>query len=841
MSLGAKLPAATRPAAASARPLGSLLVWGLGYLVVGVALATASAWEVYRTPLLAVVAAVGAALGIGVVLLVRALRWSNWMIPILAAVGYLLLVVPVAIPSALGTPVSVVRGVRDGVVGIVVGWKQLLTLSLPLGAYQAVLVPFFVLIVVGTTLAAFLIVRDGRGSATAAGIVVAMACFGIVFGASDTGAAAAVGDFRLPAVREVLLGVLVVVASVVWLVGRARLRRAAALRLAQATSSSVRQFAETFALRLRRWIAAVLLVAVALGAGVAIAPIAQGLVPRQALRDAVDPLLILRQQPSPLSAYRSSFTDVGLNSELFSISGATGVDRIRLATLDAYTGDAFEVGVGRGGVRFVRLPGGTPAAGPAVTIQIGEGYHGIWLPVPGGVTSAPSFTGPRAEALSGAFYLDAASGSAIDVATAGTGYGLVAGDRYTVDAGASAAPADFASEKGAQASVSADDYPQLAAWVEHQSVTRDGAGLAELISRLRDRGYLSHSLTDAAGSAAWIATLGSTGSYTFLSSPSGHSASRIEGLFADLNVQEQRAGSDANGGSLVAAVGDDEQFSVAVALIARYLGFNSRVVLGVRTVADPADPGIPFCTEVCTGADLSAWVEVGSPTGGWTAFDVTPQHDISPITITDGEKLPENPTVPDQPASDPLDPPQAQRDDSNAASTEQPPVPGWWDVVVPVLRVVGISALALLLLVLPALVLAVAKVVRRRSLREAAQPEVSMVGAWSELVAGYLDAGLGLPIRGSRAAIAEAVGRPRALELATAVDRAVFAEHPPERDASRTSWDLVDDERRDLSAGMPLHRRILAAIAPASLLRDLGASRELVLRFVPSLRKVGRP
>ena len=43
-------------------------------------------------------------------------------------------------------------------------------------------------------------------------------------------------------------------------------------------------------------------------------------------------------------------------------------------------------------------------------------------------------------------------------------------------------------------------------------------------------------------------------------------------------------------------VGDDEQFSVAVALIARYLGFDSRVVLGVRLVADPADPGIPICT-----------------------------------------------------------------------------------------------------------------------------------------------------------------------------------------------------------------------------------------------------
>ena len=70
------------------------------------------------------------------------------------------------------------------------------------------------------------------------------------------------GGFAIPAPREVLLGVLLVLLSVLWLVGRNRLRRAAALRSAQA--SSVRQGVETIALRVRRQVAAVLLVVIAL-------------------------------------------------------------------------------------------------------------------------------------------------------------------------------------------------------------------------------------------------------------------------------------------------------------------------------------------------------------------------------------------------------------------------------------------------------------------------------------------------------------------------------------------------------------------------------------------------
>lgn len=835
-------PVATRLAAGTPTcASGALLIWGLLYLLAGVALATASAWEIYRTPRLVVVAAVGAALGIGVVLLVRALRWRTWTIPALVGLGYLLLVVPVAIPSATSSPVEVLRGVRDGVVGIVLGWKQLLTLSLPLGEYQAVLVPFFVLVVVGTALAAYLISREGVGTAGAAGVVVALTAFGILFGGSSTGAALALGDLRIPAPREVLLGVLLVLLSVLWLVGRARLRRAAALRSAQAQSSSVRQGAEAFGLRLRRQVAGALLVLIALVAGLALAPLAQSLAPRQALRDDVDPLLVVRQQPSPLAAYRASFTDALLDEELFTVSGAAGVDRLRIATLDDYDGALFRVGAGQDGVRFVRLPGGTAGTGPEVTVTIGAGFRGIWVPVPAGIGTAPRFTGDRAAALADGFYLDPDSGGAIDVARAGSGFGLLPGDAFTVVAGGPAGETGFSGAPGAEARVSTDDFPQLADWVERQGVPRTGEGFAQLLGMLRERGYLSHSVSDGAGSADWIVDLESRAPYAFQSSQSGHSAARIEALFAELNDQQDRAGDDAGSDALVAAAGDDEQFAVAAALLARYLGFESRVVVGVRLASTETAPGVPVCDDVCTGANLSAWVEVRAAGGGWTAFDVTPQFQVAPITISDGGKLPENPTVPDQPESEPLDPPQAQRDDSDTPADEPTTTPGWWESIVPILIVAGTVALTLLLLLLPVLVLAIAKVVRRRSRRDAPIPEVSMVGAWTELVAGYVDLGYEVPEHVSRSETARAVGRPRALALAAVVDRAVFAEHPPERTASTASWALVDEERRELAAAVPWNRRLLAAIAPASLIRDLGATRATLARRVPFLRKAPRP
>ena len=100
-------------------------------------------------------------------------------------------------------------------------------------------------------------------------------------------------------------------------------------------------------------------------------------------------------------------------------------------------------------------------------------------------------------------------------------------------------------------------------------------------------------------------------------------------------------------------------------------------------------------------------------------------------------------------------------------------------------------------------------------------PEVSIVGAWDELVDTYVDNGVDIAKNQTRAAIASDIGRPAAVALAQTVDRAVFAENPPGREASDYAWTLVDGERSVLKHASTRMERIRAGLSPASFLRYL--------------------
>jgi len=797
------------------------LIWDVAYVLAGAAIAAAIAWPIYESPRVILIAAVGAGVGSGLVLLGRRLGWRFWRVALLAVAAFVVLVVPLAIPSGLAAPDRFLRALRDGVFGIVLGWKQLLTLSLPLGDYQAVLVPLLVVMLFGTVIALSIVVRSARWAAAAVPVVIAMAVFGIAFGSSDTGAPLSVGEFRLPAPREVLLGILLVVVSLAWLVGRTRFARIESLRIAQASTAGVRQGPQSFWRAARRRILAAILVVAALVGGLAIAPVAAALSPRQALRDRIDPLVVLRDQPSPLAGYRSSFAGDAYDGELFTVAGDTGsFDRLRIATLDSYDGQVFEVGAG---TQFSRLPRTSPAAGSSeLTVTIGDSFTGPWVPVPTGLTAAPTFEGSRADLLADGFYIGESDATAIDTALSGDAtYGLRAGDTYRVY-GMPAEPGDaLASARGGDSLIPVDAYPALADWVDLQEVPRTGGGLVELVGRLTERGYLSHSLTDGGGAQQWISDLSARAPYTFQSSYAGHSTARVEELFTDLLDQQTRAGESAADELLVAAIGDDEQFATAAALLGRYFGFDSRVVVGVR-LADGGDSPIEPCDDgTCTGANLTAWAEVLTPTGEWVPLDSSPQFSVAPTTIAVGEQLPENPTVPDQTATEVVTPPAAQRDDSDGADAPPPTLPGWLETLLPILGKVGMGSLGVLLLLLPAGVLLFAKLFRRRARRDAPVPEVSIVGAWDELVDLYVDNGVEVEKNRTRASVAKEIARPAAVALAATVDLAVFAENPPGRAASDYAWTLVDDERQVLKRASTRAERIRAAVSPASFLRYL--------------------
>lgn len=812
-------PATTRtrlPREADSR-ITALQVWALGYVLVGILLATAAAWPVYQTPRVLLVGLVGGALGAAVAVTARLLRWGLLLGALVAVGAYLVVSVPLAIPSALSLP-GLLGGLRDAVLGVVLGWKQMLTLSPPLGEYQAVLIPFLVVSLFGAFLATSFALRAGRRAIIATPIVAAMTVFGIAFGLGATSDGVTIAGVEVPAPREWLIGVALFAASLVWLVGRSRIQRARSLRLVAATG--VRRRGAPVWLAVRRHLLSGALVVVALVAGLAIAPAAAGWTDRSVLRDEVEPMVVVQRQTSPLSAYRGWFTADRLETPVIELGGdVSEVDRIRFVTLDAYDGDDFHVAPEE---RFSRLPRTAPPADGRVTIDVtvGDGYRGIWVPAPAGLAEAPRFSGERADALADGFHVDVDGDTALTVADApGAGDGLVPGDAYTVLADAPARTDGITELRGGDSTLDADAYPALVEWAEMQEQPRTGAGFVELVDRLRARGYLSHGLLDDASSAAWVGALEQSDGYSFAASYAGHSAARVEEVFTTLIDQERRAGSDAAPELLVSAVGDDEQFAAAAALLARHWGLDSRVVVGVRTPAADEVPGIPACDEVCTGANMSAWVEVRSQGGAWLPIDVTPQFAMLPSAITEGEQLPEHPTVPEQPRSEALDPPQAQSDSNDDAPPLEAPESGFLAILLPILRAAGLGLLVLALLALPLLVLLFAKRRRTRSRRQADDPETRLAGAWEELVDLYADHDIAMDVHGTRVQRARSTDRGAALRLAALVDQGVFAGDPPSADQAEAGWRIVDAERTALVADQSRWKRLRVRLRPASFLR----------------------
>lgn len=801
----------------------SAAVFALG----AVAIATALAWPIHAVPRMILLAAIAGGVGVGIGILSARVRRGATIAAITMPVAFVVLVVPLAIPSATGSPVSWLLGIRDGLAGIVLGWKQLLTLPPPVGDYQAVLVPMFVIALVGGFAVAALASRPGRSGLLAVPVALLMASFGPLFGSSAIGAPLRLGAVSIPGGATVLLAVAAVLLCLVWLAVRARLERIAAIERASAAGGTVNQ-SSTRGFRPGRTLLAGALVVVAVVAGIAIVPVATEVGDRTTLRDRVDPMVVLSRTESPLTGYRGWFADPAFSTALLTVDGADGLDRLRFATLTEFDGVRFTVDASERG-RFSRMPSSARAAGDVeVTIALGEGWSGPWLPMPGIITEAPAFTGPDAAALTDGLAVAPGGVTAITVtgADAEQAVGPRPGTVYTV-AGTPTpdASAVIGGAPGGESRLDAESFPAMQEWVDLQSVPRTGAGLLTLVDRLRDRGALSHARVEDAAAAAWVAALSAQTDYVFESSPAGHSTSRIEQLFASLTRQQLLAGENADPALLVAGVGDEEQFATAVALLARSLGFDSRVVVGVRlTTDDPLASVAPCADGVCTGANVTAWVEVLGPDGSWGAIDAGPQFAVPITRVAEGEILPEHPTSPQRPESELVQPPSSQVGDTETDPGEATEADtDWLAAVLPIARIVGLVALVVLLLLLPAIVLASAKTIRRSARRHAADPEVAVVGAWEELMDAYVDRGVVSNDRGPRQWTAERADRPAAQSLAVAVDIAVFADAPV-RDADRAAaWSMVDAERRALRREVGAFARIRAAVSPSSLVRHLGS------------------
>lgn len=762
------------------------VIAGSVYVAATVALAAVAAWPIYRSAGFLVLVAVSTALAAGIAAFVAWRRGGGWMAAGLLAAAVLLVGVPLAVAPGSGagvTPARVVRGVGDLAAGLVVGWKDLLTVDLPVGTYRNLLVPALVVFLIGTTSALLLSWRPGRAPGWAVLVGVAMTGFGLLFGRTAPSTPIALGPagagIVLAAPVETAVGLGSLAAGVLWLSWRTRDERIRALRAA-AAAGGVRA-RRIRAMDLRRTAIGVGMVLVAAIAALAVVPAAAS-APRTVLREATGPRVEISRAVSPLAAYRASFADARHDRVLFRLDGERLPARIRIAVLDEYDGAVYRTASGAGASGFVRRAAPRPvdagadaAARIDVDVRI-EGLEGIWMPSVG-TLSAVAFEGPRSAALADGFYVDDALAAAVQTEP------WQPGDAYRLQAWeAPPPPLEEASAPGV-----ADRSPEVPAslrsWVRAHASGSGGAALSGLVALLRERGYLSHALTDAP--SAWMADAGVA---TFVPSPAGHSLARIDRLFTALLEREQ----DPRADDLVAAAGDDEQFAVAAALIARELGFPARVVVGMRTAA--ADPDLARCDAgICRADDLSAWVEVRAATGAWIPVDVTPQHARPPRSEVTTQP---DPTIgtrvrPDGVAE--VDPPRPAQEDAAGAPERAEPLDLAW--LWTSLRVAALSLAGLLVVAGPFLSVVVAKRLRRRARRDRGRARDRVAAGWDEFLDAAADAGRVPPRRATRREIAAELGGDGAAELARGADAAVFSPVVPSDDEAAAFWRIVDAER----------------------------------------------
>ncbi|MBK0421662.1 hypothetical protein JD292_06200 [Leucobacter sp. CSA2] len=801
---------------------------GAGVLALGIGVfAALSSAPIYADARAWVVSLVGAGLAFGVVWLGRRFRWGP--LTLVALIGiFVATLVPVAVPGAFASgPEGIVRGFGDGLAAVALGWKQLLTLTLPVGTYQSVLVPLYVIAFGATAISSWLALRAGRFAEWAALPLVLPVAFGTAFGSSNLSDPLRLGALRIIAPRELAIWILAFAGIAIWIAWSSGIDRRAALRRGRAgmDRAPVRRRGA------QRGIIGAAVVVLALAIASFAAPAIAG-PERSVARDRIDPELVIAERTSPLAGYREWKRDANFGADLFEVRANGALPgRVHLAVMDRYDGVDFSVGTGGSSERFTRFPSGEAVSmSSRVTVRIAGGYSDIWVPVSTPLASPPQFGGPRASALADAFYLNRDTGGAVAVPTK---RGLVNGDSFSADMSIAGDRTLAEDPANPESQIDLEKMPELAKWWKAQGLSPTGSGLAEGIKRLRDRGYLSHSLTEGPGEQQWLAALQKDYGTRFVTSTGGHSIARVEQLFKQLNDQQHAAGPKADDRMLVAGIGDDEQFAAAAALLAQSLGFDSRVALGVRLGGDGV-PGVPACAESCTGENMAAWIEVRGADGVWAPFDVTPQVEIPPTSLEEGEQLPEYPTVPEERDAQESDPPIGTSDaDGKPANSTKPEGEAiFWQV----LKYAGLGLGALAILAALSLFIPLAKRFRRNRRRSAPSPEIRAIGAWDQLLDAHRDAGRSVDSGVARRIAAADLGIEDADWIAREVDRAVFSREGIDAPAADALWRRVDTAERELRAGLSPWGRIRARFSLASY-RSGRASRRR--RFVS--RGPGKP
>ncbi|WP_166791779.1 transglutaminase-like domain-containing protein [Cryobacterium frigoriphilum] len=766
--------------------LGNLLA-----MLLVTAAASATLWPSYQSRAFIVMVAGGFVLGATVAILGARFRWPAWLVILVTILGFGVVGVPLAVPArAVNGVLPTVEGVQELAMAVVLGWKQLVTIALPVGDYQALLVPALILVLVSTVIGLTVALRSAHGE------LAVLAPVGLFI------AGIALGPSSVARPVELGLGFLVLLLS--WLLWFRWRRRVGATRLVAAQSArTIESLSDRRLAAARRLVSAAAIIALAIAAGTA----ASLAVPPAGARDVVRSHV---QQPfnpndyaSPLSGFRSYLQSPTVDDTLLRVTGLPTGERLRLATLDSYDGVVFAAGGEAGAARsetgsadsgsFTRLPyrlDQSAVDGQEVVLQVEVlGYTGVWVPGAGQLEQVV-FGGDTAVARSDSFYYNDVGGSAAVIG------GLTRGDRYESRSVVPESTGDLATALPGSAVLAPIAVPDgmLAALEEAQQAgDTPGEQLQAMLDDLLTRGYISHGVgTDEPVSR------------------SGHGADRMTQLFTDVPM-----------------LGDEEQYAVAAAILARSLGFPARVVLGFAPDA-AADPEGAVAV---TGADVTAWIEVQTALDGWVMIDPNPAFREVPA------KQPDDPSVVSRPQSV-LPPPVVDIEDPRDTpppdtTVEDPPAPidPLLALLFAVLQIVGWSGLALLVLLSPLLVVVAIKTRRRYLRRSRGTAGERIGGGWREFADTVTDFNGVAAVGTTRAELAASVGGTPALGgtppvvFAELVDRAVFApDTPSNADADRV-WASVGALRRSLAVEHTRRDRLRALLSLRSLGRYAGGKK----------------
>ncbi|WP_423462459.1 transglutaminaseTgpA domain-containing protein [Promicromonospora sp. MS192] len=701
-------------------------------------------------------------------------RFPAVTVTALAVLAYLVLGGALALPhTTIAGVVPTLDTLRELLLGSVEGWKQFVTTVPPMRSFpDLAVVPFLLMLLVA--LISGTISWRAKHAVWAVVPVIAGLVGVILLGTVDP---------ALPVVQ----GLVIAIVALLW--GAVRVMEARVGTHSISTESSRE------ATRRLRWYrvrtGATILTVAAVAAGFT-APVLMPHGQRTVLRETIVPPFDIHEFTSPLVAFRHYAKDLR-EDELFTVSDLPENGRIRLATLDQYDGVVYDASGDGGDTGFYTRVGeeiATQAEGTPATFEITvSGYSGVWVPEIGSLTGV-RWTGPDATAQTDGSYYNSTTHTAITTA------GVKAGDTYTLDTLVTEEPGEDVLKK---ATIREADLPETepgalppglpAKTVQFTGEETDPATkLFQIRDALQDYGVLSSGLDGQTPSRP------------------GHSAERIDTL-----VEEEKM------------VGDDEQFAVAFALMARQAGIPARVVMGFYPdEKSEYEEGEPWKV---LGSDVHAWVEVPFKEYGWVPIDAVPDEkpQIQPE--------PKSQTVPKPPVLQDPEPPE-EPDKAKAGSVEDDDKDEAendlfdWGLLGIILLAVGIP----LLLILGPIVAILAYKARRRAKRRSAEQMADRIsGGWHEVVDVVTDLGTTVPRgatrRESAGVIAGAHEVPSTLTLAHRADATVFGRGEPTQADVEAFWTEVDELVGGLRSTVGTRRRVRAALSLRSVWARIGGRR----------------